>query len=72
MEAKDRKYPDSLGGPVVETPYFHCRGQKFDPWSGNWDPKSCVVLQKKKIETTGFSRSDVQDKGQKRDWDPNS
>ena len=25
----------SLGGPVVKTPSFHCRGHRFDPWSGN-------------------------------------
>ena len=24
-----------LGGPVVKTPRFHCRGRGFDPWSGN-------------------------------------
>jgi len=22
-------------GPVVKTPYFHCRGHGFDPWFGN-------------------------------------
>ena len=22
-------------GPVVKTPYFHCRGHRFDPWLGN-------------------------------------
>ena len=26
---------DSPGGPVVKTPHFHCRGHRFDPWSGN-------------------------------------
>ena len=26
---------DSPGGPVVRTPYFHCRGQGFDPSLGN-------------------------------------
>ena len=25
-------------GPVVKTPYFHCRGHGFDPWFGNWGP----------------------------------
>ena len=23
------------GCPVLKTPVFHCRGQGFDPWSGN-------------------------------------
>ena len=23
------------GGPVVRTLHFHCRGHRFDPWSGN-------------------------------------
>ena len=31
---------DFAGGPVVRTPRFHCRGHRFDPWSGNQDP-SC-------------------------------
>ena len=26
--------------------YFHCRGCKFNPWSGNYDPASCMVLPK--------------------------
>ena len=33
-------YPseDFPGGPEVKTPHFHCRGHRFDPWSGNQDP----------------------------------
>ena len=23
------------GGPVIRTPHFHCRGHRFNPWSGN-------------------------------------
>ena len=26
---------DFPGGPVIKTPTFHCRGHRFDPWSGN-------------------------------------
>ena len=26
---------DFPGGPVVKTLCFHCRGRRFDPWSGN-------------------------------------
>ena len=26
---------DFSGGPVVKTLRFHCRGHRFDPWSGN-------------------------------------
>ena len=26
---------DFPGGPVIKTPRFHCRGHRFDPWSGN-------------------------------------
>ena len=26
---------DFPGGPVVKTPGFHCKGHRFDPWSGN-------------------------------------
>ena len=24
-----------LGGPVIKTPHFYRRGQRFHPWSGN-------------------------------------
>ena len=40
-------YLDFPGGPVVRTPRFHCRGRRFDPWSGNWDP-ACHTLHSKK------------------------
>ena len=26
---------DLPGGPVVRTPRFHCRGHRFNLWSGN-------------------------------------
>ena len=26
---------DFLGGPVVKNSSFHCRGHRFNPWSGN-------------------------------------
>ena len=32
-----------LGGPVIKTPDFHCRGHEFDPWSGKQDPACCTV-----------------------------
>ena len=28
-------YRDFPGSPMDKTPYFHYRGCKFDPWSGN-------------------------------------
>ena len=31
----DQVLGDFPGGPVVEIPYFHCRGRGFDPWLGN-------------------------------------
>ena len=27
-----------LGSPMVKTLCFHCRGLRFKPWRGNWDP----------------------------------
>ena len=33
---------------MVKTLHFHCRGQGFDPWSGNEDPACHAVGQKKK------------------------
>ena len=42
---------DFPGSPVVKTSWFHYRGHRFNPWSGNWDPAYCTVqprLKKKK------------------------
>ena len=36
------------GGPVGKTLHFNCRGHKFNPWSGNWDPTCCMVAKTKK------------------------
>ena len=33
---------------MVQSPYSHCRGHRFDPWSGNQDPTCLTVWQKKK------------------------
>ena len=30
-----KKVRNFLGGPVVKTLCFHCRGYRFDPWLGN-------------------------------------
>ena len=38
---------DLPGGPVVETPPFHCRGHGFCPWPGKFH-KLCSVAKKKK------------------------
>ena len=35
LRIKVGTYQDFPGGPVVKTPHFHCRGCRFDPWSGN-------------------------------------
>ena len=34
---------DIPGGPVVRTPCFHCRGHRFDSWSGYQDSACCTV-----------------------------
>ena len=39
---------DFPGGPVAKTLGFHCRGPRFDPWSGNSDPACCMAQQGKK------------------------
>ena len=38
---KVRDFPD---GPVVETPPFHCRRHRLDPWLGREDPASRSVV----------------------------
>ena len=35
---------------MVRTPCFHCRGCKFNPWSGNWDLTSHMARPKKRKE----------------------
>ena len=35
FEVKRNSLRNFPGGPVVKTPCFHCRGQGFDPWSGD-------------------------------------
>ena len=39
---------DFPGGPVAKTLGFHCRGPRFDPWSGKSDPACCMAQQEKK------------------------
>ena len=34
------------GGPALKMLHFHCRGSRFDPWSGNKNPTSCMADQK--------------------------
>ena len=38
---------DFPGNPVVKTPHLHCRGPRFNPWSGNQDLTCCMVWAKK-------------------------
>ena len=42
---------DFHGGPTVKTPNFHCRGQRFSLWLGNYDP-ACYVEWPKKESIT--------------------
>ena len=47
------------GGPLVKTPCFHCRGCRFNPWSGN-ERGSCMprcVAKKKKMQQWGCQKS---------------
>ena len=37
------------GGLLVKTPCLHCRGWRFNPWSGNGDP-ACLAVRPKKRE----------------------
>ena len=40
------KTVDWSGGPVVKSPCFQCRGHRFHPWLGNYDP-ACHMVQPK-------------------------
>ena len=44
-KVQENKQRDLPGGPVVKTLRFHCRGRRFDPWSGNQDPTCLGVWQ---------------------------
>ena len=40
QEKEERNFP---GDPVVKNPL--CRGYRFDPWSGNYDPTCCGATE---------------------------
>ena len=42
---------DLPDGPMVRTRSFHCKGNRFDPWSGNEDPTCCQRKKKKKSQS---------------------
>ena len=37
---------DFPGGPVAETLCSQCRGHRFNPWLGNYDPTCCAAQPK--------------------------
>ena len=43
---------DFSGGPVVKTLHFHCRGHKFNPWSGSKVPHATQCSQKETTDVT--------------------
>ena len=42
------KASDFPGSPVVKILRFRCKGQVFDPWSGNYDPTWQATEEKQK------------------------
>ena len=46
LKPQERDFP---GGSMAKTPCLPCRGSKFNPWSGNYDPIGFTVLLKKLI-----------------------
>ena len=52
IDIRPRGFP---GGLVVRIWCFHCHGQGFNPWWGNWDPTSCTPwpkFKKRKLTQT--------------------
>ena len=45
---KKKSTRDFTGSPMVKISCFYCRGHRFNPWLGNWDP-SCHVVWPKTI-----------------------
>ena len=60
-------FGDFPGGPVVQTPCFHCRGHGFDSWSGKQDPACHAVWPKKRKEKSVLVRFNTNDLLQKAD-----
>ena len=46
-----------LGGPVVKTARFHCRGHRFEPWYGNQDPECCKAQTNKNKERKKYTHT---------------
>ena len=44
---------DFPADPVVKTPHFHCRGCRFDPWSGKFRMQHGAAKKKKKSKLSG-------------------
>ena len=54
---------DILGGPVVKTPCYHCKGHKFDPLLGNQDPAwKKKIIKKERWEAILFRAENKEDK----------
>ena len=56
-----RKYKtDFLGGPVLETPRFHFRGHRFDPWLGKFHMLWGVAKEKNKNKKVKILKNKIQ------------
>ena len=42
-----------FAGQVVKAPHFHCRGPRFNPWLGSYNPTSCAVSALSGLEVWG-------------------
>ena len=68
LKIKFHEFPD---GSVIGTPHFHCRGPRFDPQWGNWEPTGHVVRPTTtKSKSNDVSRSVVSNSVQPQDCSP--
>ena len=53
------RFGDFPSHPVVQTPHFHCREHRFNPWSRNQDLANLKTWPKEKKERVGLVSSTV-------------
>ena len=60
QKRSNRSHPKSAGDfpgrPVIKTLHFQCRGHRFDPWVGYWDPTFGAAIRNKK-KSAGLTAS---------------
>lgn len=54
------------GGPAVNSPYLHCWGLGFNPWTGDWDLACHVAKQNRRLVLMEETDTDTRTRMQSR------